>query len=252
MIRTLKKRVGLKLRSNARTFDFIKRVYRLLLSRGCADPLYRYLTRISDQGQTTPFIQVGANDGLTNDPIREFAVWSKWPGICVEPIPWLYQKLKRNYKHVENVNCVNAALGWGESLELFFIRSERIGEFPYWADQIASFDREHLLKHFQRVALDPSLLASIKIETVSFESLFERLGYDPSDTLLLIDTEGYENVIFREDYFYQLGFKNIIFEHTHLDEPDKIFMKLRENGYELYLAEHDCICSVDHSLIENL
>ena len=29
-------------------------------------------------------------------------------------------------------------------------------------------------------------------------------------------------------------------------------MKLRENGYALDLAENDCICSADHSLIENL
>ena len=252
MIRLTKKRVALKLRTNARAFDLTKRVYRLLCGRGSSDPVYRFLLRISNQDRTTPFIQVGANDGLTNDAIREFAVWSKWPGICVEPMPWLYQKLKSNYKHVENVDCVNAALGHGDSLELFFIRRDRIGEFPYWADQIASFDREHLFKHFERVELDPSLLASCAIETVSFESLLERLGYDPSNTLLFMDVEGYENIIFREDSFYQLGFKNIIFEHTHLDEPDKIFMKLRKNGYELHIAENDCICSVDHSLIENL
>lgn len=252
MIRLTKKRVALKLRTNARAFDLTKRVYRLLCGRGSSDPVYRFLLRISNQDRTTPFIQVGANDGLTNDAIREFAVWSKWPGICVEPMPWLYQKLKSNYKHVENVDCVNAALGQGDSLELFFIRRDRIGEFPYWADQIASFDREHLFKHFERVELDPSLLASCAIETVSFESLLERLGYDPSNTLLFMDVEGYENIIFREDSFYQLGFKNIIFEHTHLDEPDKIFMKLRKNGYELHIAENDCICSVDHSLIENL
>ena len=209
MIRSIKKRVALKLRSNARTFDFTKRVYRLLSGRGSSDPLYRFLKSISDQDQTTPFIQVGANDGLTNDAIREFAVWSKWPGICVELIPWLYQKLKRNYKHVKNVNCVNAALGHGDTLELFFIRRNRIGEFPYWADQIASFDREHLFKHFQIVAQDPSLIESIAIETVSFESLFVRPGYDLSDTLLIMDVEGYENVIFREDSFYHLGFKKL-------------------------------------------
>ena len=84
----------------------------------------------------------------------------------------------------------------------FFTRTERIGEFPHCADQIASFDREHLLKNFQRVVLAPSLLASIATETVSSESLFERLGYDPSDTLLFMDVEGYENVIHREDFFY--------------------------------------------------
>ena len=67
-----------------------------------------------------------------------------------------------------------------------------------------------------------------------------------------MDVEGYENVLLREDSFYQLGFKNIIFEHAHLDENDKIFMKLRENGYALHLAENDCIGSADHSLIENL
>ena len=178
MIRLIKKRVALKLRSNARTFDFTKRVYRLLSGRGSSDPLYRFLKCILDQDQTTPFIQVGANDGLTNDAIREFAVWYKWPGICIEPMPWLYQKLKRNYKHVKNVNCVNAVLGQGDALELFFIVRDRVGEFPYWADQIASFDREHLLNHFQRVALDPTLVESISIKTVSFESLFERFGYD--------------------------------------------------------------------------
>ena len=77
MIGLIKKRVGLSLRSNARTFDFTKRLHRLLCRRGSSDPVYRFLLRISNQDRSTPFIQVGANDGLTNDAIREFAVWSK-------------------------------------------------------------------------------------------------------------------------------------------------------------------------------
>ena len=43
------------------------------------------------------FIQVGANDGLMCDPIRQFIVKHSWGGILVEPVPDYFELLKKNY-----------------------------------------------------------------------------------------------------------------------------------------------------------
>jgi len=46
---------------------------------------------------TINFIQVGANDGITNDPLRPYIAEGDFQGIMVEPTVGMYAKLSRLY-----------------------------------------------------------------------------------------------------------------------------------------------------------
>src|SRR5450432_1889496 len=83
-------------------FDATKRLYRLL---GNSDPIYECLKEFSHCKARVSFLQIGSNDGITQDPLREFIVRQpKWRGCFVEPLPHLFAKLKRNYGHVGRNN----------------------------------------------------------------------------------------------------------------------------------------------------
>ena len=47
------------------------------------------------------FIQVGANDGSLNDPIRQFILKNYLKGVMIEPQPKIFEKLKINYEKLD-------------------------------------------------------------------------------------------------------------------------------------------------------
>src|SRR6266481_6003650 len=54
------------------------------------------------------FIQIGANDGVSNDPLYKFVIEYGWAGILVEPLPQVFEVLRRNYADKPNLKFLNA------------------------------------------------------------------------------------------------------------------------------------------------
>src|SRR5207245_6466419 len=48
-------------------------------------------------------VQIGSNDGVANDPINESLRARRWSGVLVEPIPYLFERLRANYEGVPAV-----------------------------------------------------------------------------------------------------------------------------------------------------
>lgn len=61
------------------------------------------------------FIGIGANDGVTHDPLYPFVRDFGWRGIMVEPIPEAFAALERNYAGLGGVLLVCAAAGRTDS-----------------------------------------------------------------------------------------------------------------------------------------
>jgi hypothetical protein len=51
------------------------------------------LTKLSAERPNSFFVQIGANNGLTDDPIRQFVTKYHWHGVLVEPQPQVFQQL---------------------------------------------------------------------------------------------------------------------------------------------------------------
>ena len=54
------------------------------------------------RGQRLNFIQVGANDGKSGDPLHRYILNYPWHGILVEPQPDIFAKLRENYAAIAN------------------------------------------------------------------------------------------------------------------------------------------------------
>ena len=64
-------------------FDLLKLIKRRTFSK--PEPAYYFFDTFSkSHNRKVNFIQIGASDGLRNDPIREFIIRDKWQGIFVE------------------------------------------------------------------------------------------------------------------------------------------------------------------------
>lgn len=56
------------------------------------------------------FIQIGANDGVSFDPIYKLVTKEKVKGIAIEPVTDIFEKLKINYKKHQQVKLLNLAI----------------------------------------------------------------------------------------------------------------------------------------------
>jgi Methyltransferase FkbM domain len=67
------------------------------------------------------FLQVGAYDGVIDDPLHERVREGNWHGILVEPQPSHFRRLLENYAGIEGLTFVNAAISEERGLRRMFV-----------------------------------------------------------------------------------------------------------------------------------
>lgn len=53
------------------------------------------------------FIQIGANDGISNDPLHKFITQFCWKGILLEPLPEVFTRLTTTYRNDTNLQLIS-------------------------------------------------------------------------------------------------------------------------------------------------
>lgn len=53
------------------------------------------IKKINNSIENVKFIQIGANDGITDDPIRKYILNHNWKGVLVEPNASVFESLKK-------------------------------------------------------------------------------------------------------------------------------------------------------------
>jgi len=133
------------------------------------------------------FIQIGANDGRTNDPIRRLVLKFGLRGILVEPQPDAFARLVHNYSNAPQLAFENAAIAQAKGQATLYRFKPGPG-VPDWADCLASFSREHLIRNLADVKGE---IEEVVVPTMSFTDLIRKHGLTEVD-LLQIDTEGFD------------------------------------------------------------
>jgi FkbM family methyltransferase len=140
-----------------------------------------------EHGSDCTFVQVGAYDGVSTDPLRKYIARCGWKGVMLEPQPGPASELRALYDGVEGVVILQAAVD-GERRPRSLYALDRDG-LPKWAGGMASFDRDHLLRHDHLI---PGLARSIReltVNCVTFADVLDQLA-SPRLDLLQIDAEG--------------------------------------------------------------
>jgi len=187
------------------------------------------------------FLQIGAFDGVSNDPIHHHVVKHGWRGVLIEPQPWAYERLKETYKDCSGLVIRNVAISdQGSKRELFVLDTEN-PKAPHWAGQVASFDRATITKHAALVP-EANEIQSIVVDVMPLKAVISEHQVERID-VLQIDTEGFDFEILKMVDFEALAPFVIHYEHCHLNKADaeKSFRLLIENGYQVAVGETDTI-----------
>ena len=243
---TVKVAISKQLKRLPPLFDLARRTTRLL---GDRTPIYDVLAKASDRLSEIAFIQIGSNDGISVDPLREFIVGSpKWHGALVEPVPQIFERLRRNYSylHGRKLTFFNVAVSKQSGTRQFWkIKDAYLHEFPLFAYQVGSFDRQHVLKHFPSMADLESKLEAIEVPCKTYAEIKDQAGLSTVDVLHL-DVEGHEQDILSSINFNGSKPLIILFEISHMAASSKreVFRLLQSHGYRLQEVEADCIATL--------
>lgn len=189
------------------------------------------------------FLQVGAFDGVSDDPIYPLIEKHGLRGILVEPQRDAFERLRANYACFDPAAFVfvNAAIAARDGTA-FLYRIKPVAQGPEWLHQIASFDRNLLMKHAHVV---PNLESHIECEEVrcmTFATLFEETGVRHVD-LLQVDAEGYDGEILRLFDFPSQKPAIVCFEHKHISAADheRAVGSVVDLGYKFSICGDDTL-----------
>ena len=197
------------------------------------DYIINYLLQDKREGV---FFDGGAYDGKTISNTYFFESERSWTGICVEPIPKVFEQLKNNRK----CHLINGALS-PFSGQLAFKRVHGGSEM---LSGLAEFRHEQHEKRTQsEVKSNGGSLETIKVKGYTFSKIMEIFDIDTIDYMSL-DVEGGELEILESIDFDKFNIKCLTVENNYHDSKMRSFMKSK--GYHLWL-----VYGVDDFYIKN-
>ena len=194
--------------------------------------------------QEVSVVQIGSNDGKTGDPLFKLIKKNKhWRSLFVEPVPFIFNRLKQNYLNETRFKFENSAINDGKEQNFYWVdpvAQESIKNLPSWYNQLGSFNKEHILKHLDG-QLEPFIKMS-KIHSLKLTQLFDKYQLYKIE-LLHVDTEGYDWKIISQLDFSKLIPSIILFEHVHLKKEENLqALKFLLSNYHIFSFKGDYLC----------
>ena len=180
-------------------------------------------------GTAFTFLQIGAFDGVNNDPLHALINTFKLQGVLVEPQPAAFAALEATYRDHPRITLVQAAVSHRNEVRPFYTSRNQ-------ATQVASFSRQHLIDR----KVPPPEILELQIPCVTIESLLSKHSLASPD-LIQIDTEGFDYEIIKTIDFTSVRPFVLRFEHEHLSQRDydASLALLAEQGYKFIIEKKD-------------
>jgi FkbM family methyltransferase len=194
------------------------------------------------------FIQIGAHDGVTSDPISQLVRRYAWNGLLVEPQAGAFQQLRANYADQQQLQFVNAAIAEDDVEKILYKIREGVSGLPEWYEQIASFERDVILSHRQSIPDIEDLIETETVKCLSFASLIEQYNVNHID-MLVIDAEGYDYKILKMLDLQRCKPAIIYYEYKHLgmQEQNEAMDYLVSYGYKISISGANVIaCAAEY------
>ena len=189
------------------------------------------------------FIQIGANDGKTRDPIYNFVLSYNLSGILIEPEEYVFKKLKQNYRDNNNLTFENVAISNKDGYQKMYKVKESYQKIftnatGIYATGISSFNKDHLKKNLKKKKIlfkKNDYIEEIKVETLTLKTLLQKYEIKKID-FLQVDVEGFDFKIIKMIDFNRFSPSLINYENKHLNVIDQIKCEkyLQSKGYTLF------------------
>ena len=163
-------------------------------------------------------IQVGSHIGNTNNDYLYNNINPNFKYILIEPVPYLFNQLKENYKSYNNITFLNIAISNYNGFINLYIPSENndFSKLVHWTSQLSSVNKEHISTFVPECIVD-----KISVECKTLNTLIKEYNITEIE-YLYTDTEGHDYDILMDLDLLLIRPKNIIFENKHMDGPKHI------------------------------
>ena len=184
------------------------------------------------------FVQVGAFDGVSFDPINKYVTEFNWSGLLVEPIPCHFNSLKKNYINNKNLifeqvavtgECGFVSLGYYPPDSKYVRNKLKTDVCRYGESSIG----KHLNRKKRKIR---KFIREVEVEAITYKNLVERNDVHKVD-FLQIDTEGHDFEVIKSigwDDIHSDLIPNIIHFESNLLNMDEVSNFLINRGYSLY------------------
>lgn len=217
------------------------------------------LMRKRESKEAFKIIQVGANDGVTVDPV--FPIAERFSDetelLLIEPQDNAFEKLNENYKFHPRKKMCNMAVGEGGEIALYRIRPDLQSHYKgIIGSGVTSGNKEYVEnkanmllpkcvirqeKKCGGLLVEPITIKSYKLIEIILKHQFGE-GVD----WLQIDTEGFDDVVIYNSSIEVIRPKIISFESCHLNDIqlDRLWEYLSSFGYYRFIASQNDECAV--------
>jgi FkbM family methyltransferase len=183
------------------------------------------------------FIEIGANDGIQLSNTYLLETMYDWTGICIEPIPDVYNSLVKN--RPKSLHCNRAIFSESNKIIKFDIANKY---------NLLSGISEYIDCHTKTVNKNKT---QIEVLTLTFNDLLIQYNAPAYIDYLSLDTEGSELEILKSVDLNKYTFGLIDVEHNYI-EPRRTQIRelLEANGYEYIKANNFDDCYKHKSLVQ--
>lgn len=184
-------------------------------------------------------MQIGGNDGIQDDFMRELIIQNEWNTHILEPVDMYFESLKKNYSDYPYVICCPYAIlessgkkqinfvpplenhAWVQGCSTFYPQKNCVG-----------VKYAHLEDNVQRHLDEETEL--YEVDSLSWHDFVANYNIGTID-MIVMDTEGCEWEILKQIPLSYHAIKILILEyHTHSNEDkEKIQRKLKQEGMEI-------------------
>ncbi len=184
------------------------------------------------------FVDIGAYDGITSSNSYFFEKHRNWTGICIEPTPDAYEKLKKNRRAKTINGCVWKKTGPALFLKVMYPD----GTAHELSGLLESYDRRSfkaLKEYWTRE--HKYIIKEITVDCFSFNHLCAQAGYKAID-YLSIDTEGSELTILQSIDFTKFTIHIIGVENNYNEPTIKQFLATKNYRFITRIGVDDFYC----------
>jgi len=189
------------------------------------------------------FLQIGANDGFSHDPIHAFVTAFRVSGIVLEPLPDVFADLCQTYARHPQVKKLNMAVH-EELDQVTLYRPKADGGQD--KSGIASLDQDRFELTSARSGIRSEDIEAVEVPAMSLARLLESEQVEHLD-LLQIDTEGYDMKILAGLDLSTYRPSIIRFEHGVYsgapvrEELRQALLNLYDHGYSVAMERVDAL-----------
>lgn len=196
------------------------------------DVFHSHICMLGLDNEKCCFVQIGANDSISGDPIKNYIEKYQWSGLMVEPNPRVFDKLLNLQRKNSKIKLDNIAIHSSKNTEVLYAPLSSSHDFS----GLGSFNKTNVLMQVPFGAK----IEEIVIQCMNLHDCLNKNEVSIVD-ILQIDTEGYDYEIIKQIDFNLISPKIINYEHVHLSVSDRhaCQLYLAKMGYSFYIKGLD-------------